>query len=104
VTDPYVAKAADHALPAIVASTAAWGVQACHWLPERDGTPALWLTVGTESQRLALEAAAWLPTQVTMMMLRQNMPYHSVQGMRIFVESVERQEQLMASADDGPWS
>jgi hypothetical protein len=100
VTDPSISRAVDFALPTIVASTASWGVGACHWLPDRDGTPVLFLTTATEAQRLALESAVWLPSQVGMMLSRQGVSYATVRGLRIFVESVEGQQRLL-SDDDG---
>jgi len=95
MTDPQVARAADIALPLIQTSTASWGVRTCHWLPERDGRPALWLTTGTEAQRLALEGQVWLSSQVTMMLTRQGMPYDAMRGLRVFVDSLEGQRRLL---------
>jgi hypothetical protein len=48
VIDPADARKVDIALPTIVASTGSWGVCACHWLPDVDGRPAVWLTVVSE--------------------------------------------------------
>ena len=41
-------------MPGLVASLGSWGVRAGHWLPDRDGAPAIWLTTQTEAQRNAL--------------------------------------------------
>ncbi len=89
VIDPTVARALDVALPTIVASTGSWGVRACHWLPDVDGRPALWLTTGTEQERRSLERAPWLTSQVTMMLMRQGVPYHLTRTVRVFVDSHE---------------
>jgi hypothetical protein len=97
VTDPRISRAVDFAVPTIKASTAAWGVRECHWLPDRDGTPALWLTTGTEAQRAALEASAWLSSQVAMMLSRQGVPYEVVKVVRIFIDSAEGQRDLLAT-------
>jgi hypothetical protein len=95
VIDPGDARKMDIALPTIVASTGSWGVCACHWLPDVDGGPAMWLTVTTERERQLLESEAWVASQVTMMLMRQNVPYEVTRRMRVFVDSLEGQRQLL---------
>jgi hypothetical protein len=100
VIDPADARKVDIALPTIVASTGSWGVCGCHWLPDVDGRPAVWLTVVSEHEREMLEREAWLPSQVTMMLMRQNVPYAVTRHLRVFVDSLEGQRRLLADATD----
>ena len=93
---PDDARKVDIALPTIVASIGAWGVCACHWLPDVDGRPAVWLTVPTELERVQLEAEPWVSSQVTMLLMRQNVPYDVTRRMRVFVDSLEGQRQLLS--------
>ena len=97
--DPADAREVDLALPTIVASTGSWGVCECHWLPDVDGRPAVWLTVVTENERETLEREAWLTSQVTMMLTRQNVPYAVTRRLRVFVDSMEGQRRLLDEAD-----
>lgn len=94
--DPADARKVETALPMIVASTGSWGVRACHWLPDVDGGPAVWLTTGTERERASLEGAAWLATQVTTMLMRQGVPYEVTRRLRVFVDSLEGERRLLA--------
>jgi hypothetical protein len=96
VIHPADARKVDTALPVIVASTGSWGVRACHWLPDVEGGPAVWLTTGTEQERASLEGAAWLSTQVTMMLMRQGVPHDVTQQLRVFVNSLEGERRLLA--------
>jgi hypothetical protein len=95
VTDPAVARAVEAALPTIVASTGSWGVRECHWLPDLDGRPAVWLTTGTERERRAIERTGWLSAQVAMMLMRQGVPYDVTRRLRVFVDSLEGQRRLL---------
>lgn len=100
VIAPDDARKVDIALPTIVASIGAWGVVAAHWLPDVDGNPAVWLTVPTEIQRVQLEAQPWVASQVTMLLMRQNVPYDVTRRMRVFVDSLERQRELLAEHEE----
>jgi hypothetical protein len=99
VIDPDDARKVDIALPTMVLSIGAWGVVASHWLPDVDGNPAVWLTVPTELQRVQLEAEPWVTSQVTMLLMRQNVPYHLTRRMRVFVDSLEGQRELLEEQD-----
>ena len=100
VIDPAEARKVDVALPTIVASTAPWGVRACHWLPDIEGGPAVWLTVATDLEKDQLERAAWLASQVTMMLTRQSVSYDVTRRLRVFVDSLEGQSRLLAAGED----
>ncbi len=82
----------------LVASLASWGVVAGHWLPDRDGVPALWLTTQTEAQRRALETAPWLEAQVAILLTRAEVPYEVLKRIRVLVDSEEEQERLLRDA------
>ena len=92
---PADARKVDIALPTIAVSTASWGVRACHWLPDVQGGPAVWLTTGTERERVSLESAVWLRSQVTMMLMRQGVPHEVTQQLRVFVDSLEGQRRML---------
>jgi len=70
-------------------------VRSGHWLPDRDGTPVLWLTTRTEAQRKALESAAWLEGQVAILLARADIPYEVMKRLRVLVDSEEGQERLL---------
>jgi hypothetical protein len=93
--DPQLTRAVDIAMPCIVVSLASWGVRSGHWLPDRDGSPALWLTTRTEKQRRALEAASWLPNQVGLLLMRAQIPHEVMRKLRILVESEEGNTRLL---------
>ena len=85
-------------MPGLVASLGSWGVRAGHWLPDRDGTPALWLTTQTEAQRRALETAPWLEGQVAILLARADLPYEVMKRLRVLVDSEEGHERLLRDA------
>jgi len=67
-------------------------------LPDRDGTPALWLTTRTEQQRRALETAPWLEGQVAILLARADIPYEVMKRLRVLVDSQEGQERLLTES------
>ncbi len=82
-------------MPGLVASLGSWGVRAGHWLPDRDGSPAIWLTTQTEAQRSALEAAPWLEAQVAILLTRAEIPYEVMKRLRVLVDSEEGHDRLL---------
>ncbi len=87
-------RAADAAIAPIVASLGPWGVQDAHWLPDRGGHPVMWVRVGTEIQRVSLEAQVWLLPQVRILLARVGMPPEQVMGSRLEVTSAEAEGRL----------
>jgi len=87
-------RAADAAIVPLVASLAPWGVKEAHWLPDRDGVPVIWVRVGTELQRVALEAQSWLLPQMHVILARMGMPSEEVMGSRLEVTSAEAETRL----------
>ncbi|WP_107766136.1 hypothetical protein [Nocardioides terrigena] len=87
-------RAADAAIVPLVASLAPWGVVEAHWLPDRNGEPVLWVRVGTELQRVTLEAQSWLLPQLHVILARMGMPSEKVMGSRLEVTSVEAETRL----------
>jgi hypothetical protein len=69
-----------------------------HWLPDRDGAPALWLTTETEAQRSALESATWLEAQVAILLTRADIPYEVMKRLLVLVDSEEEQVRLLRDA------
>jgi hypothetical protein len=85
-------------MPGLVASLGSWGVREGHWLPDRDGAPALWLTTETEAQRSALESATWLEAQVAILLTRADIPYEVMKRLLVLVDSEEEQVRLLRDA------
>lgn len=78
----------------IVASLAPWGVLEGHWLPDRAGDPVVWIRVGTEIERVLLEAQVWLLPQVRILLARVGLPPQQVMSSRLEVTSTEAQARL----------
>ncbi len=85
-------------MPGLLASLGSWGVRSGHWLPDRDGAPAIWLTTQTEAQRRALETAPWLEGQVAILLTRAEIPYEVMKRLRVLVDSEEGQDRLLRDA------
>ena len=83
----------------LIASLASWGVVTGHWLPDRDGLPALWVTTQTEAQRRALETAPWLEAQVAILLTRAEVPYDVMKRIRVLVDSEESHRLLLRDDD-----
>lgn len=94
MTEEPLRRAADAAITPMVASLAPWGVLDCHWLPDRNGDPVVWLRVGTEIERVLLEAQVWLLPQVQVLLARVGMPPSQVLQARLEVTSAEAQDGL----------
>lgn len=86
-------RAVGNALPGIVASLGAWGVVEGHWLPDKS-SPVVFLTTRTEIQRVVLEAAPWLSSQVSLLLARAQVSYGAQQSIRMFIESEEAHQSL----------
>jgi hypothetical protein len=99
VTDPPHARGVESAMTGLIASLASWGVVAGHWLPDRDGLPALWVTTQTEAQRRALERAPWLEAQVAILLTRAEVPYEVLKRIRVLVDSEEGHRLLLRDDD-----
>ena len=88
-------KAVDAALVPIKASLAAWGVVGVHWLPDRDGSPVIWLRTHSRPQRSALESQTWLVAQLQSTLSRLGTPYAVVRALRIEITSTEDEINLL---------
>ena len=95
MTDAAHARGVESAIPGLVASLGSWGVRSGHWLPDRDGAPAIWLTTQTEAQRRALETAPWLEGQVAILLTRADIPYEVMKRLRVLVDSEEGHDRLL---------
>lgn len=82
----------------MVASLGSWGVEAGHWLPDRDGRPVVWLCTRTASERAALERQVWLLPQVQVTLTRLGVPHEVVWPLRLEVTSTEDQRRLFREA------
>jgi hypothetical protein len=91
-------RAVGTSLPGLVASLLAWGVTDAHWLPGPDGVPVVWLATATEAQRQTLQAQAWLPTQVRMLLMRGGVLPEQVSGVRVMFDSEQGREALLDRA------
>src|SRR5690349_10658262 len=96
MVDPQVRRSLQEATTGMVVSLGSWGVVSMHWLPDRQGQPAVWLTTVTEAQRQALEGAPWLESYVVMLLTRAQMPYETLKLVRVLVDSQEDQRRLLA--------
>jgi hypothetical protein len=86
--------AVDAALVPLVASLGPWGVEEAHWLPDREGSPVVWVRVRTAQQRVALESQAWLVAQLHVTLARVGVPHQVVRSARVLVSSAEDEAQL----------
>lgn len=91
-----VGKAIDQAVVPIIASLGSWGVESGHWLPDRDGSPVVWLTTGTRAQRMALQSQVWLLPQVQITLTRLGVPHDVVWKLRVEITSAEDERSLFA--------
>jgi hypothetical protein len=87
-------KAVEAAILPLCASLAPYGVEAGHWLPDRQGDPVVWLSTGTEIQRVELEAQVWLLPQVRVILARVGVPPPKVTSLRLEITSREREARL----------
>ncbi len=90
-----VGRAVDQALVPIIASVGSWGVVDGHWLPDRDGSPVVWLRTRTEAQRLALAGQVWLLPQVQITLTRLGVPHDVVWRLRLELTSHEAEQRLL---------
>lgn len=89
-----VGRAVNAAIVPMVAALGAWGVTEGHWLPDRDGSPVVWLRVRTSAQRLALAKQIWLVPQVQVTLTRLGVPHDVVWRMRVELSSAEDEARL----------
>lgn len=82
-------RAVDAALVPIVAALRPWGVEDGHWLPDRSGTPVVWLRTHTEIERVALQSQAWVIAQVQSSLTRLDVSYEVVRSLRLEITSTE---------------
>ena len=87
-------RSVDAAMLPIVASLAPAGVLAAHWLPDRDGSPVVWIQVRRESDRVAVESFSWVLPQVQIILTRQGVHPDTVLALRMEVTSGEAQDRL----------
>ena len=87
-------RAADAAIVPLVASLAPWGVVEAHWLPDRAGTPVVWIRTATEAGRVAVESYAWVRPQVQVILARLGLPPEKVLALRLEVTSAEAEDLL----------
>ena len=78
----------------IVTSLAPAGVLEAHWLPDRSGDPVVWIRVGTEAGRVAVESYSWVLPQVQVILSRLGLSPEKVQSLRLEVTSSEAEGQL----------
>lgn len=97
MADPTTHRAIDQAMPSLLVSLAPYGVVDVHRLPDRDGSPVLWLTTATEAQRATLESAAWLPHQVGIILVRLGLTHEAMKALRVLVDSRESLDGLLES-------
>ena len=89
-----VSKSVDAALVPMIASLGAWGVEECHWLPDRNGVPVIWLRTRTLAQSSALQKQVWLLPQVQVTLTRLGVPHDIVWTMRVEITSTEAEDLL----------
>ncbi len=94
VSDDSLRKAVDAAMLPMVKSIGAWGVEEAHWLPDRSGSPVVWLRTRTELERVALQSQWWLLPQVQILLQRLSVPYAMVVRTRLEVTSAEAEAAL----------
>lgn len=94
MTEDQERRAADAAMLPIVASLGPAGVLGAHWLPDRAGTPVVWIRTATESGRVAVESYAWVRPQVQVILARLGLPPDKVLALRLEVTSAEAEDRL----------
>jgi hypothetical protein len=94
VTEDQERRAADAAMLPIVASLGPAGVLEAHWLPDRAGTPVVWIRTATEAGRVAVESYAWVRPQVQVILARLGLPPEKVLALRMEVTSAEAEDRL----------
>ncbi|NYE38587.1 putative cupin superfamily protein [Nocardioides cavernae] len=87
-------RAVDAAMLPIVASLAPAGVLGAHWLPDRSGDPVVWLCVGNEAQRVAVQSYSWVLPQVQVTLTRLGLAPEKVMALRLEVTSAEAEDRL----------
>lgn len=87
-------QAVDAAMLPIVASLAPAGVLEAHWMPDRGGSPVVWVRVATEAGRVAVESYPWVLPQVQVMLSRLGLSGEKVMALRLEVTSVEAEDRL----------
>lgn len=90
-----LARAVQDAIPGIVASLGAWGVTGAHQLPGPDGRPVLWLEIGDESERVAMQSQVWLSAQVQVVLVRNGVPPHLAHRLEVMFSSRENASRLL---------
>jgi hypothetical protein len=80
-------------LPMVVAM-GCWGVEECHWLPDRTGAPVIWLRTRTRAQRSALQSQVWLIPQVQVTLARLGVPHDVLWPVRVEITSAEAEAEL----------
>lgn len=86
-------------MPGLVASLGSWGVRAGHWLPDRGGVPALWLTTQTDRcavHRVGDDFAA--KGQVAILPTRAEISSEGMKRLSVLVDSEKGQERLLRDA------
>lgn len=91
-------QAVGNAIPGLVASLRAWGVTGAHWLPGPDGSPVLWLAIGTDAQKETLESQGWLVAQVRMLLMRHGVPHETLRDVAVMFDSEESIQTLLDGA------
>jgi len=87
-------KSVDAALLPMVASLGGWGVVEAHWLPDRDGSPVIWLRTRTKIEAVALQSQVWLLPQLQVTMTRLGVPHDLVWRLRFEFTSIEAEAGL----------
>jgi hypothetical protein len=87
-------RAVDAAMLPIVASLAPAGVREAHWLPDRSGSPVVWIRVETEAARVAVQSYSWVLPQVQIILARLGLAPEEVLALRLEVTSGEAEDRL----------
>ena len=90
-----LSRAVQDAIPGIVASLGAWGVTGAHQLPGPDGRPVLWLEIGDEAERVAMQSQVWLSAQVQVVLVRNGVPPHLAHRLDVRFASRENADRLL---------
>jgi len=90
-----LSRAVQDAIPGIVASLGAWGVTGAHQLPGPHGHPVLWLEVGDEAERVAMQSQVWLSAQVQVVLVRNGVPPSLAHRLEVMFASREASVRLL---------